>query len=90
MLAVAFPDPRIPKIGYMIGIASRAMHHAIRPPSLDHELAAVLEIAEKLYRFQQRFGSIIGVHHGQYSTLNKSVCQVLYLVYSQRFKVQHE
>jgi hypothetical protein len=81
MFAVALPDPSIRKIGYMIGVASWAMHHAIEPPSLNHELAAVLEIAEKLYRFQQRFGSIIGVYHGQNCTLNHWVCQVLYLVY---------
>jgi hypothetical protein len=79
VLAVAFPDPSIIKIGYVIGVARWAMHHAIWPPSLNHELAAVLEIAEKLYRFQQRFGGIISVRHGQYSTLHNAVCQVLYL-----------
>jgi hypothetical protein len=43
----------------------------------------VLEIAEKLYRFQQRFWRIIGVHHGQHCTLKRLVCQVLYFYYSQ-------
>ena len=81
MLAVALPDPSIRKIGYVVGIANGAMHHAVCPPSVDHELAAVLGIAEKLYRFQQRFGSIIGVHHGQDCTLNTSVCQVLCFAY---------
>lgn len=87
MAAVAFPDPRILQVGYMVGIALRAPHDAIRPPCSHHIALAVLVVGEELNRFEQRFRGIIGALHGQHSTLKKVVCQVLYLVCSQSLSV---
>jgi hypothetical protein len=47
----------------------------------------VLEIAEKLDRFQQGFRVVASVLHGQHSTLKCVVCQVLYFAYSQSFGI---
>jgi hypothetical protein len=65
----------------MVGVAHWTSDNTVGPSGLDHELAAVLVVGEKLHRLQERFGCIIGVHHGYYSTLNEVVCQVLYLSY---------
>jgi hypothetical protein len=48
----------------MVGVAGWTPDNTIWPASLNHELAAVLVIAEELHRFQERFGCIIDVHHG--------------------------
>src|SRR2546425_12964395 len=41
MLAVALPDARVFKIGYMLRTTVRAAHDAIWPAQFHHELAAV-------------------------------------------------
>jgi len=80
MATVAFPYPSIFQVSHMVRIAFRAPHNTIGPTDLHHVAFAVLVIVEKLYRFQQRFGRMIDVRHGQNSTLNYVVCQVLYLI----------
>jgi hypothetical protein len=62
----------------MVRAAGWAPDNAIGPARLDHELAAVLVVREKLDRIQKRFRAIIIVSHGYYSTLIDAVCQVLY------------
>lgn len=73
MLALALPHAGLLQIGNIIGIALRAANHAIQASSFDHKPAAIVVIAEELCRSRQRFGSMIGVDHGQRGTL---VCLV--------------
>jgi len=79
MPAVALPAASVNHVRNMLGVAGWTPDNTIGPSRLNHELAAVIVIAEKLDRIQERFGCIIGVHYGYYSTLNGVVCQVLYL-----------
>ena len=51
MSAIAAVEPRVFKVGDFVSAALRAAHLAIRPANGDHELAAVLEIAEVLDGF---------------------------------------
>src|ERR1700687_1203203 len=51
VIAVAAVDPRLRKVGYLLGVALRAADLAIGPADCDHELAAVLEVAEELDGF---------------------------------------
>jgi hypothetical protein len=69
MLFVAFPQPRIRQISNVGRAAGGAFHHAIGPAEIDHEPVTILVIIEEFHGLKKRFGSIIGVHHGQHSTL---------------------
>ena len=80
MLAVTLPAACVNHVRNMVGVADWTPDNTIGPSGLDHELAAVLVVREKLDRIQERFGCIIIVSHGYHSTLNVVVCQVLYLL----------
>lgn len=43
---VALPDPPLFKVSDFLSAARRALHDAIRPAELDHELTAILELRE--------------------------------------------
>src|ERR1039457_4084757 len=51
MVAVTAVDPRLSKVSYFLGVALRTADLAIGPTNSDHELAAVLEVAEELDGF---------------------------------------
>ncbi len=53
VLAVALPDPRFLQILYMVRIAARAAHDAIRPAQFDHKLAAVFIVCKVDNRFSE-------------------------------------
>jgi hypothetical protein len=46
VFCVALPNPLFGKIGHLLRFAARALHNAIAPPELDHELPAMLELRE--------------------------------------------
>ena len=76
---VAFPNARLGKPRNPFGTAFGALHHAVRPAQLDHELAAVLKIREVQDRVSE--GSF-AVHNSSVAEPEHNVKYIIALIWT--------
>ena len=78
MLLIALVELGIGEPVHILRTTARALHIAVRPPHINHELSAVLKVRKVDNRLLKSFGCGVIDSHEENFTLKSSVSQVYY------------